>query len=1011
MQTDWWQTEHRRVDTSYLTGREVITNTDSTRFLILTERYSGEAFRRSIKDWTVRWQDMKRGRYPSSHLRSVVAAALDQAKRWDGIGALLNDLFAANARWAAQGQSCLPWSRTDKARIRDLLLACYREDLLVFPSARSKLFLGTRFLLDDFGPIGYLGKQWIGATKTKAADAAPFIIRLLLTRAGARSIGDLVPAVIGDDFRKTPSGLALARGLWLAQRVDHQSALMHNPDDFGPFGKDAARGRNGTDFQWAVRQDPSLGAWCSLAAGFLATRDSAKEGWTTALNGFIDHLVAHLALPREPASYLDRRVKPQPLFEHSNPLAHNYVVSFLNWVLDVHFSEEDENGAVVSLRGFANPLLKKGSKPKPAETGREAMPIRLVRLALEILTENDWAWAKAQETDFVHCWSPDAQEWERCWCPARALVLYIALRMPFRVSQVRMSDSGEADTMAYDVQTRIMVPNTGPLRSGSPTKSVQKGVLQVLPGSKDGSGITVLRLSTNKTADTGKKGWQKGYDCPYAPEDVIATLAWLRDWQAQYNPISGPSEWVDVRELTDTKPANDLAGQRSCFLFRDPCSHRPAEPVTHGRVWQLWVQLLAELEVRLEKEGITGADGEKLLLVRKWSRGRPTCVVYDLHTLRVTMITAFYEDGRVPAEVLMKIVGHSTVAMTLYYAKLGAAFVADEMGLAAARVQEVEKANWLRFQRARSTETLRRAVTWNDDAGLSAFSTGTSASFQLMNVGLCPVGCSMCDRGGKRVEGTGRRVLHHAVPGGRTNCAECRFLISGPPFRPGIQAEFNARSLALAKLSRERDTLETAFEILDAERRSCANKGTPFLRHREWMRASNDLDDLTAQVDQVARAMQNLAALDAQIEHLSNREENRVCEQSLVVGDLVSVQSAFEETTEFDVADRVCHSTLMFPSIVSADANRLRMRKYDQMLRRNGLQPVFLDMDEATALRAGNRLSELLAKLAGGRPAALRLVEGQETLARLGILPRELVSKPHDLVGQRLAHIGGSDAA
>jgi len=407
--------------------------------------------------------------------------------------------------------------------------------------------------------------------------------------------------------------------------------------------------------------------------------------------------------------------------------------------------------------------------------------------------------------------------------------------------------------------------------------------------------------------------------------------------------------------------------------------------------------------MRLEKQGITGVNNEKIVLIRKWVAGRPTSAVYDLHTLRVTMITAFYEDGKVPPEVLMKIVGHATIVMTLYYAKLGAAFIADEMGAAAIRVQEAEKANWLRFQRSRTMETLRHAVAWNDGAGLAAFSTRSGASFQLMNVGLCPVGCSMCDRGGKRVEGTGSRVLYAAVPGGRSNCAECRFLVSGPPFRPGIQAEFNARSLALAKLTRERDALETAFEILDTERRGCVEDGRPFLRHREWTRANNDFDDLTAQVDQVTRAMQNLAALDVQIEHLSDRSGDGGSELSLVVGDLASVQSAFEETTEFDVADRVCHSAIVFPSIVAMDANRLRMRKYDQMLRRNGLEPVFLDMDEATALGAGNQLSALLMKLAGGRPAALRLVEGQETLVRLGILPKEFLSKLEDLMGQPFA--------
>ena len=60
------------------------------------------------------------------------------------------------------------------------------------------------------------------------------------------------------------------------------------------------------------------------------------------------------------------------------------------------------------------------------------------------------------------------------------------------------------------------------------------------------------------------------------------------------------------------------------------------------------------------------------------------------------------------------------------------------------------------------------------------------------------------------------------------------------------------------------------------------------------------------------------------------------------------------------------------------------------MLRKNGLQPRFLDMDEETALYVGNQLSSFL-MLRVGRENTLRLMEGSATFEtlRATLLPDE----------------------
>ncbi len=77
------------------------------------------------------------------------------------------------------------------------------------------------------------------------------------------------------------------------------------------------------------------------------------------------------------------------------------------------------------------------------------------------------------------------------------------------------------------------------------------------------------------------------------------------------------------------------------------------------------------------------------------------------------------------------------------------------------------------------------------------------------------------------------------------------------------------------------------------------------------------------------------------------------------------------------------------------------MRAYDRMLVRNGLQPAFLDMDEETTLRVGNQLSRLFTARTG-RVNTLNLLEGRDTLARLGFDIAHLAKEMSAIAGNRI---------
>lgn len=184
----------------------------------------------------------------------------------------------------------------------------------------------------------------------------------------------------------------------------------------------------------------------------------------------------------------------------------------------------------------------------------------------------------------------------------------------------------------------------------------------------------VLYFNTNKTGDIDKERDDSGYVMPWEKRDALELFARLRDWQEKYNPVRGPTQWSDIAELKAAKHVDDLLKLGSnYFLFRDPCNrHRPDFPVTDVRLRNLWLKLMEELERRMQRSGETLVNGEPVKLVASYGKdGQPSSALFDLHALRVTMITAMYEEG-VPPEILMKIVGHASVIMTLYYTKLNA---------------------------------------------------------------------------------------------------------------------------------------------------------------------------------------------------------------------------------------------------------------------------------------------------------------------------------------------------
>lgn len=1000
-----------RTERSYIPNREIIINEDPHRFLV-PPTWTKDAVATALGECRTQWLLPAFNDYrPSPFRLAPLMAIFDGIPDIEAYGKALDALFDARDIW---GRPVITttwggtgWRQTDKARVVDFMLTLWEHRAVAWPgvtdpfridkseSYRTVLLRGSNPLRPTSSIIDTLITACSLLSYNSKSRMRNNLMRILLRRVGIEEVGDLTPNVVAGAIKTEfgRHGISMAKALVNAMSVQYGiGRVKHVAENYGPFGRAAVRTRQGAEFSWVLESDPALEGWQALGIAWVVEAENSKVKRIVGLNGFFDYLIANRTLPRKPHEFLAKGVELDPPFTCSDTQYYNAVFDFIDWVLDARFTTEDEHGLPMRLPGFCNPLKRKSDAGlNRGETHREVLPTTFMRMMLDILTEDDWTWTKnalrRENGDWFRWFEASTGQYKDIWSPVRAVGVWLKLCMPFRSFQICMLDSGEADTLIYDAQTRTMVQNKGPLASSQ--KPVAKGVLQVIHDARANRDIPILRINTNKTADINTAPRNRGYDCPYAPRDVVAMLAWLRDWQSKYNPIVSPTAWADVPELEGKKTKLQLQDMSSCFLFRDPTSagKARANPMGYSRFAYLWRKLCDELERRLAAQGIMRPDGFPYeLITKRDSQGAPLIARYDLHTLRVTQITAFYESGT-PVEILMKIVGHATVVMTLYYMKLGPARISEVMDEAHAAVMRDEQKNLVLHCKNLAYKELKRIVAWNDEAGPLALAEGSVEGFMYLDTGICPVGCAKCDIGGPKISASKAKQDQTPVAGGRANCAACRFFISGPAFLHGLVAHFNVRSQAAFEKAGRRRQLEEHYETLEAERRKAEAEKRPFLQYREWQRVGTDLEDTTDALDRILIQMNALSRIIEQSRRiLDEKMVGEVELNALIACDLPSLEAVFEETTEFDLVDRICRSSVFIQAVDPTAANIKRMRAYDRMLVRNGLQPAFLDLDEETSLRVGNELSRLFTARIG-RENTLKLMDGTETLARLGFSP------------------------
>ncbi len=732
----------------------------------------------------------------------------------------------------------------------------------------------------------------------------------------------------------------------------------------------------------------------------------------------------------------------------------NIPCDFIDFVIEKVFSEKDDYGKLVPL--VQNPLSKIKRQDSATETVRNPLPYRYIqdlrqilcplpdKTELTVIKQNlkdgeallpayhhrhfkHWTWANQQsgqnatssassdgdwfevEPELIDKTDPDCV-WRRkevnrknqritvhqIWSPVKAMVIFMKLHLPLRTYQVRMLDSGEADTWRYE-QGQWVVNTQHGFALGSEKRPFGKGVFRRIHDTMTGLYSTGLYINTNKTADQNKEELERGYIIPWQNEEVLYWLKKLRNWQEKYNPITKPTDCTTLlkKHVGKKKSKTQLESMgETAFLFRDASAsgEDKHKPITgDANIAPFWYQLLLALENQLVEQGNTLDNGERLKLVVDYPEGTTesakVATIFPLHSLRVSLITAYTMDTHLPLPVISKLLaGHTRLLMTIYYNKITPSVMAEKMSEAEAQLEAKSTQSTRNFLIDASMEQIQcKMVYHSDDSILAALVNRNPIGWEERSCGMCLVGGNTvksdevstlggCWNGGEliRYAKAAANRIYDSVPHGPENCIRCRWFITEALYLPALNAHFNQLSYKAHQAANLSVEIEGELEALKDEQFFCEEQGKPFIKHDELQALQRRYEKQQVEADEYAKdwiACFELINKIIRVEEARNDDDTK--DKLIAVGSEQDVSHALkfiETDSELLHLSLLCDDAEFYPDLQDelrkTPAIEKRSRKLSHVLMKKGFEPIFMEMDDKQQLIAANAMLRQMAKIA-----------------------------------------------
>ncbi|MCE0493877.1 gamma-mobile-trio integrase GmtZ [Vibrio salinus] len=696
---------------------------------------------------------------------------------------------------------------------------------------------------------------------------------------------------------------------------------------------------------------------------------------------------------------------------------------FLDWLVSTYLLLEDtDTGEITPIKGANNPFSHVNFNSEIEtqvinETSKLALPYQFVKSGREWIFSCDSIdkrlnyrelshlhsfsadWVSVKDTSLLDKNDPDCvfkTEGDKTylWLPMYWTYTYALMQLPARGMQIVYCDSGEADSEIPDFKNQKVIWKKNKSKLAGLT-NCQSMV------SKAGKKDFGVHYTSNKTKFDGS-----GYTIPFMPIDLAYWLIKLRKWQQKYNPINEPTKWLDC-ERTNLNEIQRKQKDINCFLFRD---FHEKEPGYFGG--RLATRLAAALFFSAKDE-ISMATFRNL----KYSEAQeelsnnhaiplvPFKSEYTPHSMRVSLINAYAYEFGIPLEVIMKLVGHSSIVMSIYYIK------SDKTGVnIRERIDNGEKealsnaTKTLRsfVEQQRIEECKSQLISSSPELLHSLNNNRPASSYLFKDFGICPVGGAYCSEGGCPVA-MKANIYHPVTSGylGEQNCIQCRFFVTGPAFLIGLSALFNEISLAVntqsyrySQLEHKLDTTVEKIEVinhqiyklkadsslktsLETERKSLIDER--FHLNSEIETRAKKLDLFMSDMNAIHRHIHDCQQILNQTKNSSKKKLQLIVPKKLQIG------FELDEVSNFHQLSEVCENAELFHSCNDELAVTRRSQAIDKMMMANGIQPKLFLLNEEEQLQVGNQLTQLMLTRLKGWENVDRLIDGRLMLNDLSI--------------------------
>tara|TARA_R110001606_G_C15394929_1_gene652078 strand:- start:840 stop:3758 length:2919 start_codon:yes stop_codon:yes gene_type:complete len=759
-------------------------------------------------------------------------------------------------------------------------------------------------------------------------------------------------------------------------------------------------------FEVFLEQNSSFKPWCDVANIYLVNGSNIAK--RTSIIGKLLSWLAANNIGGDPFTFLINTSRFPDVNKFLAILSKqeqstntiSIVNDYLNLVLKTYCTDEDEEtGEIFWHPDYRNPyvnhvLSEEIRKSKPNETVKKILPFAYVDKARKLLCPDsansfgdlevalDIYQSDYYEVDESQIDKHDPNcVWRtrevfrnsgrrktfiyEMWSPVRTVAMLTLFELPIRGQQILWNDSGEWDKDWPYYKNGLMVWEKNPREVQNHFKSPQ-GFIKRYDENSFG-----FYCTTNKT-----KNAEGGYAAPYMPEHLVKWLILLRDWQMKYNPITSPTKWSNDFIVKGSHVSKSRLKRRGyegqqCFLFRDPTAKNEilrSRPLTTSALKNGLPILLYHIQdgqMNLAKFDDSPTEGGPL--VKTMNRYSSE---YTPHSLRASIITAYLVDHKLSPILVSKLVGHASLVMTIYYAKV----------TAPAMKREFERAEFeaLRSKQSSINDAIMAAKFENLQASYVDNSSGefldrlegvTGNAVVDKGCGICPLGGQSCHEGGELVaeKSTYRLPVPTSLVLGRSNCVRCRFFITSPVFLPGLKALFDAIALNIRDLNDRIEEVSEQLEQLKDERDECELVGQNFTNTFELKRLQSVYETTVASLDEaMSDAIATYRLSDAVIQLLNNERLDESDKKLPMVLNDSTLSVELRESSKFELLHEVCQYADLFMFSDPKAAVMERTQKINKMLLENDISTSLYSLTLEQQKLIGNHLINDLVRRLGG---------------------------------------------